>query len=111
MCERLNDKNALMIAKANVLQHFPVVGVLEMFNSTLKVLESKLPQYFLGASNISRQDYLKAYDEENMYNEKETKVELSDKAFQIVKRKVSHEIEFYDFCVQRLKQQLKNVPL
>ena len=61
----MNNRNALEIAKRNVLKNFPVVGVLEMFNVTLKVLESRLPQYFKGASVVSDQSFLNAYEEEN----------------------------------------------
>ena len=108
VCERLNDPQALKIAKTNVLRHFPVVGVLEMFNSTLKVLESKLPEYFSGVTEIAGRSFLEAYEEENMYNTNQKEVAISDEVFQMLQMKINNEIEFYEFCVQRLKRQLVN---
>ena len=90
------------------MRHFPVVGVLEMFNSTLKVLESKLPEYFSGVTEIAGRSFLEAYEEENMYNTNQKEVAISDEVFQMLQKKINNEIEFYEFCVQRLKRQLVN---
>ena len=40
---------ALETAKANVVKHYAVVGVLEMWDSTLELLEHKLPFFFEGS--------------------------------------------------------------
>lgn len=52
-CARvLNDRWALERAKSNVERYFPVVGILEELNSTLVVLEKKLPYFFAGVQEI-----------------------------------------------------------
>ena len=38
------------LAKINVDKHYTVVGVLEMWEDTLEVLENKLPFFFKGKS-------------------------------------------------------------
>ena len=42
---------ALETAKANVVKHYAVVGVLEMWDSTLELLEHKLPYFFEGGKH------------------------------------------------------------
>lgn len=54
----MNDKWALNQAKENVEHYYPVVGVLEELNSTLEVLESKLPYFFKGVLNLYYRDIL-----------------------------------------------------
>ena len=39
---------ALETAKANVVKHYAVVGVLEMWDETLEVMENTLPFFFSG---------------------------------------------------------------
>ena len=107
VCNYMNDYNAMQIAKENILKNFPVVGVLELYNATLQVLESKLPQYFKKASHVSDESILNAYKEENSINKKFTKTTVSLKAREIVEKKLHNEIELYHFCVQRLKQQFQ----
>ena len=41
---------AVSIAKLNIEKYYPVVGVLEEFNTTMMVLEEKLPVFFNGAT-------------------------------------------------------------
>ena len=89
----------MQIAKTNVIKNFPVVGVLEMFNTTLDVLEHKLPQYFKGAKNAFYNNDVKTYA--NTQN----KDFISEKIKNIVRQNLTHEIEFYDFCCQRLQRQ------
>lgn len=48
----LNDRWALERAKSNVERYYPVVGVLEELNSTLTVLEKRLPYFFRGVKDI-----------------------------------------------------------
>ena len=39
---------ALETAKANVVKHYAVVGVLEMWDESLEVMENTLPFFFAG---------------------------------------------------------------
>ena len=43
---------AVSIAKLNIEKYYPVVGVLEEFNTTMMVLEEKLPVFFNGATRV-----------------------------------------------------------
>ena len=45
----------------NVANHYAVVGVLEMWDETLEVLEDTLPFFFKGAKEM----YLKKYNQVN----------------------------------------------
>lgn len=51
-CRILNNEWALQRAKNNVERYYPVVGVLEELNSTLRILESKLPYFFKGIQKV-----------------------------------------------------------
>ena len=46
--DRFNSQEALEAAKANVEKHYAVVGVMEMWDETLEVLENTLPFFFSG---------------------------------------------------------------
>jgi hypothetical protein len=47
-CTRHNSLWALERAIKNVEQHFPVVGVLEQMDDTLRVMHAMMPRYFGG---------------------------------------------------------------
>ena len=51
---------ALETAKANVVKHYAVVGVLEMWDETLEVMENTLPFFFSG--KIRLQSAYNTYD-------------------------------------------------
>ena len=99
----------MQIAKKNVVKNFSVVGVLEMYNVTLKVLESKLPQYFKGASLVSNESFHNAYKEEKVTNKGDVKRKVSKHVREIIEKKLHNEIEFYKFCVQILKRQFSQL--
>ncbi len=44
-------------AMDNVEQFFPVVGVLERLEDSLRVMESKIPQFFRGISKLPSTEY------------------------------------------------------
>merc|ERR1712223_1598188 len=72
-----NTEIAMRKAKENVEKHYAVVGVLEELNKTLTVLEHYVPRFFKGAKDV-------------YWNE----VQI-----------FSRELEFFDFCKQRLHKQ------
>ena len=45
---RFNNQMVLQTSKANVAKHYAVVGVLEMWDETLEVMENTLPFFFSG---------------------------------------------------------------
>ena len=98
----------MQIAKENVSKFYPVVGVFEMFNETLKVLEYKLPKYFKGSTHLGQKAYHDAYKEEMKQNHNHKKP-VSEDVKDLVKGNMTYEIEFYEFCKRRLQQQLISI--
>ena len=103
ICRKFNNPQALQLAKENVQKFYPVVGVMELMNETLAVLEKKLPHFFANAS----QRYDINFQHHNNRNKmkKPTAKEILEK----IKPKFSHEYEFYQFCKQRLLQQYQDI--
>ena len=103
ICRQFDSPKALLRAKYNVEKYYPVVGVLEKFNETLRVLEEVMPQYFKGASNV---DYTEGYKKEKLFNSNRPKPpRIMETTKLIMKANMTHEFEFYEFCVQRLQNQ------
>ena len=96
------------IAKGNVQKHFPVVGVLELLHETLFVLERKMPKYFSGASQTLEKSFKDAYVFENEANANH-KRPVEKYIRDMVQRNMTYEIEFYEFCKQRLLKQYKSI--
>ncbi|KAI1294686.1 Uronyl 2-sulfotransferase [Halotydeus destructor] len=102
VCEKMNDKSALERAKDNVDKHFVVVGILEQFNRTLKVLEKLLPQYFEGATDAFYSDHGGQH-----LNSHVTEYYVTDKARALLKKNLSLDYELYDYLVEKLERQFK----
>ncbi|KAG5900428.1 hypothetical protein JTB14_029314 [Gonioctena quinquepunctata] len=100
-CLPFNTKGALERAKRAVEQHFAVVGVLEELNTTLAVLENYVPRFFEGASDI----YWNEISRFNPINRNSFKPPVSEEVKNIVRGNFTKEIEFYEFCKQRLHKQ------
>ncbi|XP_026473237.1 heparan sulfate 2-O-sulfotransferase pipe [Ctenocephalides felis] len=101
-CTPFNTLQALQMAKRAVEQHYAVVGVLEDINSTLTVLEGYIPKFFKGASTVY-------YDKINKFhgiNRNLFKPTVSEEVKAIVRRNFTREMEFYQFCKQRLHKQM-----
>ena len=82
-------------------KYFPVVGITGKMNMTLKVLEAILPEYFEGATKVY---YGKSFIRKNLHETKYKKP-VSEEVKQILRANFTHEIEFYEFCRQRLQRQ------
>ena len=103
----MNSPAALVIAKQNVENHYLIVGILEEFNKTLAVLERKMPQFFKGASQV---DYMEAYKFERLLNANiEDRPIMSETTRHAIAKNMTYEIEFYDFCAQRLQKQFADI--
>jgi len=100
-CMVLNDRWALERAKANVERYFPVVGVLEELNTTLAVLESRLPYFFKGVQEI----YFKQLLEPHRNKNRQRPRHVSDKVRQKLKKSLKLEYEFYNWIKRRLLNQ------
>lgn len=108
-CTPFNTVGALERAKHAVESQYAVVGVLEDLNTTLSVFEKYVPRFFGGATDIY-------YDQRNSFNKINTnafKPPVSERVKEIVRRNFTREIEFYQFCKQRLHKQYLavNLPL
>ncbi|XP_008559332.1 heparan sulfate 2-O-sulfotransferase pipe [Microplitis demolitor] len=106
-CMPFNTAGALERAKLSVEKHYAVVGVLEDVNTTLTVLENYIPQFFEGATELY-------WDEMNSFkkiNRNSFKPPVSEEIKDMVRKNFTREIEFYQFCRQRLHRQLRALKL
>lgn len=106
-------------AMENVEKHYAVVGVLEDLNKTLTVLEHYIPRFFKGAKDvyyskcvtmsndmkkisISSSDQIQKFSKinRNIY-----KPPVSEEVKVTVRQNFTREIEFFEFCKQRLHKQ------
>ena len=117
----LNTEVALRKAKENVEKHYAVVGVLEELNKTLTVMEHYIPRFFKGAKDVywSKCEfcadsfqylYLMCIfsDEINVFskiNRNIYKPPVAEETKNIVRKNFTRELEFFDFCKQRLHKQ------
>ena len=83
-------------AKQNVEKYYQVLGITEYMNMTLDVLEAKMPEYFENAKFVYNNEVRK-YQWKNNY-----KLPVSNEVKDILKHNFTNEIEFYEFCKQRL---------
>ena len=103
ICSQFNNIKALQIAKSNVERFYPVVGVVENINMTLMILEAKMPQYFKGAF----EEYYTGEGVMSKRNKNHEKKEVSQDVINMIKKNITYEYEFYNFCKQRLENQFK----
>jgi len=96
-----NTEIALKKAKENVEKHYAVVGVLEELNKTLTVLEHYVPRFFKGAKDVYWNE-IKLFSKinRNIY-----KPPVAEETKEIVRKNFTREIEFFEFCKQRLHKQ------
>lgn len=116
-------------AKRSVEQQYAVVGVLEDFNVTLTVFEHYIPRFFRGASDVYHSNErakptqpplafriafvlkhrvsLASTGDMRLHkvNHNAFKPMVSEAVKDIVRRNFTREIEFYQFCRQRLYRQ------
>lgn len=92
---------ALEKAKRAVETQYSVVGVLEDLNLTLSVFEKYIPRFFTGAQDIYWNE-VKNFDK---INKNIFKPPVNEEIKEIVRRNFTREIEFYQFCKQRLYKQ------
>jgi len=100
-CTGFNTEIAMKKAMENVEKHYAVVGILEDLNKTLTVLEHYVPRFFKGALNTY-------WEEVHMYskiNRNIYKPPVAEATKEIVRKNFTREIEFFEFCKQRLHKQ------
>merc|ERR1712117_22220 len=100
-CTGFNTEIAMRKAKENVEKHYAVVGLLEDLNKPLTVLEHYVPRFFKGALDT----YYKEIKTFSKINRNTYKPTVPEEVKDIVRRNFTRELEFYDFCKQRLHKQ------
>lgn len=100
-CVGFNTDIALRKAKENVEKHYAVVGVLEEMNKTLTVLEHYVPRFFKGANDV----YYNQIQKFSKINRNIYKPPVSEETKVLVRQNFTKEIEFFEFCKQRLHKQ------
>ncbi|CAG0916779.1 unnamed protein product [Notodromas monacha] len=100
-CWPFDSPHALKMAKKNVEKHYAVVGVLEDFNKTLTVLSHYVPRFFRGAVPLYQDQGDELPGAEKNWYKRPVSQEIQD----LVSRNLTNEIEFYNFCRQRLHSQ------
>ncbi|CAG7835447.1 unnamed protein product [Allacma fusca] len=100
-CVEFNGEWAVQQAKRHVEENYAVVGVLEEMDITLQVLEGYIPRFFKGAPQVYYDNiqYMKRINK-NIY-----KPPVSQEVKDILRQNFTREIEFYEFCKQRLYNQ------
>jgi len=87
------------------MNHYVVVGLVELWEESLEVMEHLVPYFFKGAREMYTQKYKKI---RGMAHNKH-KVMVSDDIKEMVRQNFTAEMEFYNFCRTRLLSQLKQV--
>merc|ERR1712106_420328 len=100
-CTGFNTEVAMRKAKENVEKHYAVVGVLEELNKTLTVLEHYVPRFFKGAKDV----YWNEIQKFSKINRNIYKPTTAEATKDIVRKNFTRELEFFDFCKQRLHKQ------
>jgi len=100
-CTGFNTEVAMKKAKENVERHYAVVGVLEELNKTLTVLEHYVPRFFKGALDV----YWNEVQIFSKINRNIYKPSVAEDVKDIVRKNFTRELEFFDFCKQRLHKQ------
>merc|ERR1711974_248292 len=100
-CADFNSERALAAAKENVDRHYAVVGVIEELNKTLEVMEAFMPDVFPGAFELYHiHPEIRQKQNRNAFN-----IPVAEDVLETVRRSFTREIEFYEFCRQRLDRQ------
>ena len=106
-CSLFNSEIVLNKAKTIVEEKYSVIGILEDLESTFKVLENYVPKFFRNSTKIFKDN------DSNLTlthtNKNPIKKKLEDHTRKFLEKKFSVEIEFYEYCKQRLYNQLQSL--
>ena len=99
-CDSFGSLKALALAKRNVEKYYAVVGVLEKMQESLEVLENYVPAFFKNAHNM----YQKMLKDTHI-NRNKQKPKVPQYVKNLLRSNFTLEIEFFEFCKQRLFKQ------
>jgi len=100
-CSDPEDASALQRAKAAVEEQYSVVGVVEMRNVSLAVMEAYLPQWFRHTTALQEKEEKREMVNSHPEPGRHTRTELM--------RRLRLDYNFYHFCMQRLELQSKTI--
>ncbi|XP_047480303.1 heparan sulfate 2-O-sulfotransferase 1-like [Penaeus chinensis] len=96
VCSQVGNRKALQLAKMHVERQYSVVGTLEEFPLTLRVLEAYLPRFFRGVTSLE-------HSSGNVKkNVGEYKPSVSEETKTILRALLKEDVELYEFVRQRL---------
>ncbi|KAH8286323.1 hypothetical protein KR054_006766 [Drosophila jambulina] len=98
LCMPFNSEAAMQKAKRTVESEYAVVGTWEDTNITLTVLEAYIPRFFRNAKVA----YYLGKDRLSRVNRNNVTRVVSEETRVILRKNLTNEIEFYEFCKQRL---------
>ncbi|CAL4164492.1 unnamed protein product, partial [Meganyctiphanes norvegica] len=105
-CREVGNRDALQQAKYTVEKYYSVVGVLEEWTKSFKVLQHYLPGFFKSPSKTLN-DYIAAGHSKANKGTNRKKVSESSKA--ALRKAFKEDMEFYDFIKQRLFLQFESI--
>ena len=85
-------------------KHFAVVGVLEDWDKSLQVLEHFVPRYFQGSTELFATGKVEKVVNKNLFKPK-----TSALVREMIAKNITREIEFYNYCKQRLHKQYLSI--
>ena len=97
-CDVFESESMFNRALRNFERWFVVTGVLEHLDMSLNVMESFLPRYFKGSTNISQK-----------FNHNNVKPIVRKYFREQIAKNMTKEIEFYDIVKQRLIKQFMSI--
>ncbi|XP_063601580.1 heparan sulfate 2-O-sulfotransferase 1-like isoform X2 [Penaeus indicus] len=96
VCSQVGNRQALQLAKMHVERQYSVVGTLEEFPLTLRVLEAYLPRFFRGVTSLE-------HSSGNVKkNVGEYKPSVSEETKMTLRALLKEDVELYEFVRQRL---------
>ena len=98
-----NAKNKMMFFQENVEENYLFIGVLEEMPRSLKILETLLPHFYAGASELSQAEAAKDMREKTLTLNKKPASEETRK-FLRENTSLGLEYELYDFVLERLNR-------
>ncbi|KAH8370410.1 hypothetical protein KR093_003330 [Drosophila rubida] len=98
LCMPFNSEMAMQKAKHTVESEYAVVGTWEDTNITLTVLEHYIPRFFRNAKVA----YYLGEERLSKVNRNNVTRIVSEETRQLLRKNLTNEIEFYEFCKQRL---------
>ena len=105
-----NTDYAMNLAITNIDKFYLVVGVIEQFKKTLKVLEYLLPEYFAGAVHVYEEQ---KKESRNVHNKCEAGLEpvqdKEDPIYQALKKHLYREYKVYNHVITTLEKQYKSI--